>query len=66
MTRTIMIAAIAVLAAGTAHAKGHDQGSTDDPGRNVKEQTVVPAQGLGDRQGNSGNTPAAEKRSGPK
>ena len=56
------LALSAPLACSTAFAKGHDQGSTDEPGRNVKAETVEAAKGLGANRGNSGNTPAAEKR----
>ena len=61
------VACIALLAAGAAHAKGHDQSNdfavdadgnifTDgDPGANVGSETVWPAQTLGRGEGNDRN-----------
>ncbi len=40
------------LTGGIAFAKAHDQGSTADPGENVKTETVGPAQTLGAGKGN--------------
>lgn len=60
-----MAAALAILTAPAAFAKAHDQGSTDDPGSMVFEETVEPAQMLGAARGNSANTPAADKSNRP-
>lgn len=42
------------LAAAAANAKGHDQSGTDQPGANVGQETVGPAQSLGKAKGNDG------------
>lgn len=65
MTFTTKLAALTLastIAATGAFAKAHDQGQTDNPGKNVFLETVTPAKTLGGARGNSGNTPAAEKR----
>lgn len=63
MKSIVLIAAAVVIAAPSlALAKGHDQGQTDTPGKNVFLETVSPAKTLGGARGNSGNTPAATKR----
>ena len=68
-------ACIALLAAGAAHAKGHDQSNdfvidadgnivTDgDPGANAGSETVAPAQTLGRGEGNDRNEGKARGRS---
>ena len=56
--------AIALLVAGTAMGKGHDQsnGADGDPGSGVFAETVGPAKTLGAGKGASGGTPAADNR----
>lgn len=70
------VACVALLAAGTASAKGHDQDNdlmlddngsvvTDgDPGANVGSETVGPAQTLGKGQGNDRNEGKVRGNSG--
>ena len=57
------------LIAGGAFAKAHDQGSTAVPGENVQEETVAPAQTLGERLSDargfrrlSGNPPPGDAK----
>lgn len=69
------VAFIALLVAGAAHAKGHDQNNdltfdadgnilTDgDPGANVGGETVGPAQTLGKGEGNDKNEGKARGKS---
>ncbi len=64
-TTVAMAAALTIIAAPAAFAKAHDQGSTKNPGRMVFDETVKPAQTLGDARGNSANTPAADKSNRP-
>ena len=53
LTPILTASALAVaLTGGAAFAKAHDQGSTADPGANVKTETVGPAQTLGAGKGN--------------
>ncbi len=53
LTTALTGAALTIaLTGGGALAKAHDQGSTADPGENVKTQTVSPAQTLGAGKGN--------------
>ena len=70
------VACIAILAAGAANAKGHDQSNdltldadgnivTDgDPGANVGSETVWPAQTLGRGKGNDRNEGKVRGKSG--
>lgn len=43
---------LTAVGAPEAFAKGHGQGSTPNPGEDVGEETVGPAQGLGSARGN--------------
>lgn len=62
-------AILAATAATGALAKAHDQGQTAVPGENVKEETVAPAQTLGERLSDargfrrlSGNLPPGDAK----
>lgn len=53
MIRTFVTATTAVvLVAGLAHAKGHDQSGTLEPGASVGAETVAAAKTLGAALGN--------------
>ena len=51
---------LAVSMSATSFAKGHDQGSTANPGTDVGSQTVTSAQGLGSARG-GGKGPSGSK-----
>jgi hypothetical protein len=48
----MMSAAVVILTTTVSFAKGHDQGQTEQPGDNVKSETVAPAHTLGGTRGN--------------
>ncbi|NNE79458.1 MAG: hypothetical protein HKN18_04215 [Silicimonas sp.] len=52
MKRTTILAIAVIMTAGSASAKGHDQGQTDVPGASVGSETVGPAHTLGGARGN--------------
>jgi hypothetical protein len=67
--RAAALGAILATAATGAFAKAHDQGQTAVPGENVQEETVAPAQTLGERLGDamgfrrlSGNPPPGDAK----
>lgn len=61
LTKTLtalgLVLAMGLASAPEVMAKGHDQGSTTDPGSNVGSETAGPAQGLGGISG-EGRGPA--------
>lgn len=71
-TLTVGTFLASTLVAGTAFAKGHDQSLTNGnpfgfdtrPGVKAVEETAERAQTLGEKQGNSRTTPAAENSNG--